>query len=65
MKRLRQIWTNFQTVRHGAHRPITVQFHQGGASFVHTGDSIRFGLAYCSLPKWLRKLALLTARRKP
>jgi len=64
-KRLKQVWSDFQYVRHNSSRPLEglAKYSNGVTTFDMIASTRRFGDCYIGLPKWLRKLAVLTARR--
>lgn len=65
LNRLVQLWLDFQYIRHNANRQIDgVTIHRNGsANFRMMPSTIRFGECYYRLPKWLRKLAAMTAKK--
>lgn len=60
-----QLWSDFQHVRHNSNRPLEgVTLHgNGSASFHMMPSTLRFGECYDRLPKWLRKIATMTAKK--
>jgi hypothetical protein len=65
VQRIVRLWLDFQYVRHNANRPLEgVTMHgNGSASFRMMPSTLRFGECYDRLPKRLRKLATMTAKK--
>lgn len=65
LRRLVRLWSDFQYVRHNSNRPLEgVTVHENGsASFRMMPSTLRFGECFSRLPKWLRKLAAMTAKK--
>lgn len=58
-----QLWSDFQYVRRNANRPLdgVTIYGNGSADFKMMPSTIRFDECCYRLPKWLRKLARMTA----
>ena len=65
LHRLVRLWSDFRYVRHNAlFRIEGVTVHgNGSASFRMMPSTLRFMECYDNLPKWLRKLATITAKK--
>lgn len=61
---LNQLWTDFHMVRRNALKPIDGVEHRGRLTlFKMTKSLMDFNQASDRLPRWLYKLATLTARK--
>jgi hypothetical protein len=65
LERMVRLWADFQYVRLNARQPLdgVTRHGNGGASFRMKPSTLRFGECYDRLPKWMRKLATMTAKK--